>query len=317
MKFIPYHELAGRPNIVVDGEGTDGTMLTLSHWPGSGSPSELAADLSTQIAFRYLDTPTAHVAAEAASNNHYDQDGVCGVFAVLEPEQALQRRDMLIDIASAGDFETFRSRDAARISMALAAFGDEERSPIASALAGRSYPDQVGSAMDHVLPRLAEMIDNPAPYKALWEEEDARLAADDAAIASGRVTIEEAPDIDLAILTAPEGYGPGYHDDQWSGGCHPMAIHNRTQRFRVLVVQGSRFIVRYRYETWVNFMSRPVLPRVDLKPLAAMLSNEDSVPWKFDGVGHMTPALHTQGGAESSLGAARFRELVGTFLRAS
>ena len=38
MKFIPYHQLAKTPNIVVDGEAQQGTLLTLSHWPKSGTP---------------------------------------------------------------------------------------------------------------------------------------------------------------------------------------------------------------------------------------------------------------------------------------
>jgi hypothetical protein len=315
MEFIPYHELGGRPNVVVDGEGTAGTVLTLSHWPGSGSPPELAADLSTQIAFRYLDTPSMHVDAGAVSNNHYDQDGLCGVFTVLEPEAASARREMLVDVASAGDFETFRSRDAARISMTLAAYGDEDRSPIAAQLAGRSYPDQTGIVMEHLLPRLAGMIDNPAAHKTVWEDEDARLAADEEAIARGRITIEERPDLDLAIVTVPEAYRPHAGDEQWTGSCHPMAVHNRTARHRILVVQGRRYAVRYRYETWVVFVSRPVAKRVDLKPLARELSSDEPAGrWVFDGVGALTPSLRLEGAQESAIAPEAFRARVEAFL---
>lgn len=305
MKYVPYHELGGRPNIVVDGEGTDGTVLTLSHWPGSGTPPELAADLSTQIAFRYLETPSAHVSAEAVSNNHFDEDGICGVFTVLEPGEARARRALLIDVASAGDFSTYASRNAARISMALMAFEDSDRSPIASALAGRSYPDQVGIVMTELLPRLTEMLDHPDRYEDLWKEEDARLSESEEAIARGLVTIEEAPEFDLAIVTVPEAFGE----------VHPMAVYNRTSRHRIMTLQPHRCTVRYRYETWVTFVSRPVMPRVDLKPLARRLGEQDSTTWTFDGIGHITPTLRPAG--DSSLAPERFRDVVESFLRSA
>src|SRR5687768_1250126 len=115
MEYVAWDELGGRPSIIVDGYPAEGTVLTLSHWRGSGSPEELADDLSTQIAFRYLDRPDLAVDAEAVSNNHFDEDGLCGIFAVLHPGEALARRDRLIQVASTGDFDTFQDRDMARV----------------------------------------------------------------------------------------------------------------------------------------------------------------------------------------------------------
>src|SRR5438093_8265778 len=101
MRFVPYHELAGAPSVIVDGSGADGTVLTLSHWPRSGTPWPLKDDLSTQIVFRYLKQPELHVAPEAVPNNHFDEDGLAGVFALLHPEQAFAIRPLLEDVASA------------------------------------------------------------------------------------------------------------------------------------------------------------------------------------------------------------------------
>ncbi|MGH2829107.1 MAG: DUF6687 family protein [Actinomycetota bacterium] len=80
MRYIPWDDLDGRPSIVVDGYPAEGTVLTLSHWRGAGTPEELADDLSTQIAFRYLDRPDLAVVADAVSNNHFDEvvDAVAG-----------------------------------------------------------------------------------------------------------------------------------------------------------------------------------------------------------------------------------------------
>src|SRR4051794_23739606 len=101
MRYVPYPELDGRPNVIVDGAGTDATVLTLSHCPGSTVPSALAADLSAEIAVKYLEHPEHHVAADVVSNNHLDEDGLMGVFALVDPGFALAHRDLLVDVARA------------------------------------------------------------------------------------------------------------------------------------------------------------------------------------------------------------------------
>ncbi len=61
--FVAYEELSRTPNIVVDGSGNAATVITLSHWPKSGTPQALKADTSTEIVFNYLATPRFHVTA--------------------------------------------------------------------------------------------------------------------------------------------------------------------------------------------------------------------------------------------------------------
>ena len=66
-------DLADTPNIVVDGAGNAATLIALSHWPKSGTPHALKADSSAEIVFKYLESPEFHVAADAITNNHFDQ----------------------------------------------------------------------------------------------------------------------------------------------------------------------------------------------------------------------------------------------------
>ena len=51
MRFRPYDQVTVS-NIVVDGSPRDNTLLTLSHWPKSGTPPELKADTSAEIALK-------------------------------------------------------------------------------------------------------------------------------------------------------------------------------------------------------------------------------------------------------------------------
>ncbi len=279
MKYVSYDASRDVPNVIVDGAANDSTVLTLSHWPGTLAPTELRADLSAQMAFRFLDwsgRDDVLAQAQVVSNNHFDQDGLVGIFTLVDPEAALERRDFLIDVAAAGDFGTFRNRDAARVSMAIAAWPD---------------PDY-----DELLGPLVEMCDHPDHFKSLWADEDAELAASEAAIVAGRARIEEVPALDLAIVTidGDETDHPGRRFTHIeTSGIHPMAVYNATDCFRVLLVRDGWYEFTHRYETWVQYQTRRPLPRVDLTELAAELTTLEpaSAQWTFDPVGGLTPRL--------------------------
>jgi hypothetical protein len=317
MRYVPWDELHGQPNIIVDGYPAEGTLVTLSHWEGSGSPEEIADDLSTQIAFRYLDRPDLHVSVEAVSNNHFDEDGLSGIYAVLEPEAALARREQIIDVASAGDFGVFKERDAARLAFALLTLADEDRSPFASELASKRYPEQSALLYSEGLARYPEMLVAPDRFRDLWEQEDAWLSDSEKLAESGALTIEEHPDIDLAIVRLPETGAAPFSSPADMLGLHQSAIHNRTTMFRVLVTRGNRYLVHYRYETWVRYVSRPTMKRVDLSPLADELTARETSPvgWKFDGNDGLTPRLRTEAGIESTLSPDEFIDSVTEYLR--
>ena len=101
LRFEPYGATADVANIVVDGAPNASTVLTLTHWPGIAQPPGLAADLSAEMAFRYLDQRPEHDPASVVTNNHFDQDGLVGIFALTNPEEARRHRDVLIDVAAA------------------------------------------------------------------------------------------------------------------------------------------------------------------------------------------------------------------------
>src|SRR5690349_21776182 len=95
MEYVAYGEIGDRANVIVDGAGTPSTLLTLSHWPGAPTPEVLKADLSAEIAFRYLDRPDLHVDADVVSNNHFDEDGLMSLYALVDPDGAMARRALV------------------------------------------------------------------------------------------------------------------------------------------------------------------------------------------------------------------------------
>jgi hypothetical protein len=304
LRYDRYDRTTDRPNVIVDGSANEGTVLTISHWPGSPPlPASVQADLSAQMAFRYLDhDEVLHDGAEVVSNNHFDQDGLVGVFALVHPDEAMARRAVLEDVAAAGDFGTYQLRDAARVSMVIAAWADPERAALGP-LSG-DYADDVAWLYGEGLGRLAELVDDIDRHRALWGDEDRQLSESEAAVAAGTVAIDEVADVDVAVVTVPDGhwwtghrFGGGRHYD----GVHPMAVDNATACNGLLLVAAGTYRFTYRYETWVQYRSRSLRPRVDLVPLADRLSALDDVEWTADAVDVLTPDLGPVGGAPSSL----------------
>ena len=140
--FVADEELKQTPNIVVDGLGNATTVITLSHWPKSGTPHALKADTSTEIVFNYLESPRFHTAASLVSNDHFDEDGLAGIYALIEPEAASAMRDLVVGAVHAGDFATYRNRQAARVAYTISAFVGPQQSPLDRAIFKMPYADQ-------------------------------------------------------------------------------------------------------------------------------------------------------------------------------
>ena len=175
----------------------------------------------------------------------------------------------------------YRSRRAARIAFAIAAHVDPATTPLPRSLFDRPAAQVVEGlyrALLDVLPPLLADVDG---YRSLWAREDAALTRTEQLIDVGRITIEEQPELDLAVVQGPAG-----------GEWHPMAVHTRTAATRLLLVHGPRVEFRYRYESWVQMASRRPGLRVDLTALAGDLTREDGVAgrWRFEGVRAHHPA---------------------------
>jgi hypothetical protein len=318
-RYSGYTASETEPNVVVDGSPNDNTVLTLTHWPGYPQPSGYQFDLSAEMAFHYLDAPLDHAPAEIVTNNHFDQDGLVGVHALIEPEQSLPHRELLIDTAAAGDFAKYRDRRAARASMTIDAYADVERSPIADRLTG-SYDAQCVALYEETIPLLVAIATDNERFRDLWADEDAELTSSEQLIGDGTVTIEDMPEVDLAVVTIPE-HEQTRRGHRFAGesfeGVHPMALHNATGRLRLLVVHGRRYKFVDRYETWVQYRSRPTLRRVDMRPLAERLmdSERGSAEWTAAAPGSLTPTMLVRG--ESTLDADVVRKMVLGHLTAS
>jgi hypothetical protein len=316
LPFVPFSRLEGIPNVVVDGAAGADTRLVLSHWPGSMTPDAVRDDLSAQIAVAALDHPELFDGIAAVSNNHFDQDGLMSVYALVDPDGALARRDRVIDVARAGDFGWYEDRASARIAMAIAVMTDPELSPLDPAVF--SEGDTTDALYEACLPGVEALLDDVEATRALWADEDDHLASSDTAIADGTVSITEHAQLDLAVVLVPDerpARSAHRFTVAWSGAVHPMAVNRATTCLRVLTLHGRRARLECRYETWVQLVSRPVLPRPDLRVLAERLDDaEGDERWHADPPGALTPVLTLRDGLESSLSTHRLVGEIATWL---
>lgn len=317
-RFVPYRQAALAPNIVIDGTPNDNTALPLSHWPKSGTPWELKADTSVEVVFNYLDSRDRHIGVEPVTNDHFDEDGMIGLWCMIHPEAALEQRELLCDASRAGDFGTYRDRRAARIAFTISRLVDTELSPWGAETFPEDYPDYCVLVYGRLLEMFADILGDLDGHRALWADEDALLSASEAALEGGEATIEEIAGVDLAVVRVPADWPerPAHRfTQQRQVMIHPMAVHNRTDCNRIATISGDRISFSYRYESWVQMVSQRPPARVDLAPLAGELSAREGAgrTWNFDGVAQITPVLAPVDG-RSSLGESVFLETLQTAL---
>jgi len=319
MNYLAYHLLGNTENIIVDGRRNNHTRLTLSHWPGNETPPELKADLSAEIVLNYLESPQHQVDVQTVSNNHFDADGLMGLWALLNPKQALDRRQLLIDVASAGDFGVCLDREAARVSFVLDSWADAERSPLNQEVFQLPYMELTAVLYEETLKRLENILDRVEYLEQFWIAEDRLLDHTQEQIAAGNITIEEHPHIDLAVVTLPEPAETARKQEisqPWDKLIQTLGIHNETAMMRVLLRQANRYELYFRYETWVEFVSRKLMPRVDMTTFATDLQSreEPGCIWEFEDIDALQPRLRLTGTAESKIGPAEFQDRLASYL---
>jgi hypothetical protein len=299
----------------VDGAPRAGTVLTLSHWPGTPTPPELWADLSAEIALRALARPDLlPEGVDVASVDHYDADGAISLALLCVDGLAEAHGDLLVEAARAGDFAVVTSRSAALVAFALGAILEIDCRAAESSAGDDGPPgflSRSGQAASRALEILPELAEDPSRHETLWRAEADAFDASVAALAEGWATIEIRPAHDLAVVRVDTTH-PHAPAAAWGGApLHRAAVHSFTDQLRVATVAGERFELRYRYESWVRLVSRRPRGRVDLTAAARELDRAEpgTAHWEFDGAGAVTGALHLAADEGSSLSAEHFLEV--------
>jgi hypothetical protein len=237
------------------------------------------------------------------------------MYTLVDPANAGRHRDLMIGASRAGDFAIYREAPAARLAFVLAAYFDPATSPLPADVFGGSAAAQVASLYTHMLRELPRLLEDFETETRHWETEWEHLQASEAAIAEGRVVIDELPELELAIVRVPADMPARpvrRYLTRWQRSVHPFAVHNVTDCSRLVWIKGATLEFQYRYESWIQLASRRPAPRIDLDGLAELLNQRESGGgrWTFEGIGEVAPRLHHPGSCRSSIDSDTFLALL-------
>jgi hypothetical protein len=197
---------------------------------------------------------------------------------------------------------------------------DKTTSPLSRDLFSGCERQQVSAFYRKILERLPDILADLDAYREFWEAQDLHLDESERLIADGTVSIEEFPDDDLAVVTIPDDLPPRrvrrYLNTE-QASIHPFAIQTATQCNRIIRVQNGGFEFQYRYESWVQFVSRRPLFRVALNGLVIRLNvlEQAAGSWRCESVTDVIPRLFLEGTNQSSLSVDEFVSETQAYLR--
>jgi hypothetical protein len=278
------------PHLSVDGMTPVGPNL--SHWPGNRTPPRWKADLSTGIALRFCRAPAAERAeflgdAELVLNDHYDTDGFGALLAVLRPDLAIAKEELLLAAAATGDFgcwQTWRGFAIDRIVVGLAG----PASPVHAAFAGITDPTELSlRRYQWLLDHAEAVLNGTGQFQAIYADELARVQHELERGLGGAVDRRRHDGLGFAVVHS-------------QGPLHRLTLNTLAGAYRVLHARHDPDGVRYRYhdrtESWFELVTFHPLPRLDLRPLAEHLARlepaHDGASWQADPPSEPIPELY-------------------------
>lgn len=316
-QFVAFDKLDDLPHVVVDSGPTASTELVLSHWPGVDTPVSLKADLSAGIVMNYLKSDYPQLNLSVVSTSHFDMDGLVSVYAMINPEQVMQDWHLWLNLASAGDFRHSQLADARKLVAVCEAWATPDRSPLGEKAFQQPIDRITEMLFQDLLPQLDDICRNLQTHKVFWEESETAYANTWKMVNDGLITVENDNDHELSIIRLSDSLIEQLshqHQMQYFG-LNAYVIHEIAQHFTVFLCLGSHYQIVQRYETWVQYCSRPIYLRRDFAALVELLNEMEGNKWHYDGVWKLAPMMCLTSPQGSQLDYLRLFSLVCSFIK--
>jgi uncharacterized protein DUF6687 len=254
MRFVAYtKDIDEVDKILVDGNEA-GRGLQLSHWPGNTTPRRLKADLSVEIALRFVTDPDHQALVrgrEIVTNDHYDTDGLLAAWVVLNPGVAADHAGALIAAAEAGDFYEFTNPDALKLDLTVQAFAEPGRSPLTTSSSQISRSELEQRATEELLRLLPDLLYDVTGYEELWRDGYERIVQRLGWFNDGRVRVREWPQERLSTIETLEILDH-FARNLFASGHRILEA--------VLQDEGTSYVLHYREFLWYDIVSRSTTP---------------------------------------------------------
>lgn len=290
MEFIPYLDLKqhAEETVVVDSYHPS-AAYTLSHWRGLDLSPELRADTSTEICLKAIAQNHPALNCTYVTNNHFDIDGFCGIWAMQTPEKALEYRETLSRLALIGDFrEAAPLNEASLRAIKLACWLNKLETelfyaPFDAGLFEEKEARLCVPKFDYFLPRFGEALENPEIVREHWEKEFEEIVKGISTLSAQNITLLEEERLQIISLPEASHY---YVHFAWS---YPADMV-------LSILPGNRYELEYKYTTWVD-TARSAFPRLNMQALAKELNalEESTHTWTYETVTDTGPILRLDG----------------------
>ncbi|MCA8947360.1 MAG: hypothetical protein KDB29_14090 [Planctomycetes bacterium] len=276
------------PEVCVSVDGNAPGRLNLSHWPGNRTPVRFRHDLSTGMCIKLAESKDRLETLRGittVTNNHWDTDGACSVFAVMQPALALVNAPTLLSAAIAGDFGQFGTPEGVKLDLTLTALTKRHDSPVAS----DRFTDDLErrqAQYEYALELIPRLLVNPDLHADWFAQEFWSIQQDLRTLREDDAELERFDTLDFCVVTSDRDL-------------HETAVNTVTGCDRILSVVtgddgGYRYKLRLTTLSWFDLLTGPPRQRLDWSDLNDRLNEEAAGPdgrWVCDDLKDPTPAL--------------------------
>ncbi len=277
-------QLEGRADVLcVDGVFDCGRNL--SHWPGHRTPPHLRHDLSTGICLNLAADPGRAQflrGVEIVANNHYDTDGLCSLFAALEPEAALSLKAPLLRAAAAGDLEQVENSNALAFDCIVSELSHHLRSPLIEEVEGLDDDRRHEVCYRWLLERVPEILTEPETHAEMWRETVRGFEEEMATFEGGESNVEWRPVSKIALIRSARPLHTHALVTAANRRCDGGRLFGRVARILSVVGTPSGTLYRFIHAThsWFDFVT-PIPRRFELAEVARTLQSKEEADGRW------------------------------------
>eukprot|EP00241_Pyramimonas_parkeae_P017185 CAMPEP_0114291176 /NCGR_PEP_ID=MMETSP0059-20121206/8342_1 /TAXON_ID=36894 /ORGANISM="Pyramimonas parkeae, Strain CCMP726" /LENGTH=628 /DNA_ID=CAMNT_0001412647 /DNA_START=195 /DNA_END=2082 /DNA_ORIENTATION=+ len=249
------------------------TCPTLTHHKGGRTPDDFKADTSGETVLNAIKAEADVLnQVKFVTCNHYDIDGLVAVWAAMHPTEALKHHDLLRQASIIGDLrELDLDAPMAKEALHLCCWSNAvERSLFYRPFDG-SESEGANEKYGYFLPRLRDVLIGLERGKASsvcseGQEEYAQVVDHLRVVCEPSCVKKAIPEHSLIVLTPAHPV-------------HYYALFSKTIGYDVLLTMypGNRYELECKYTGYVDIVSRPVMPRIDMSPLVKFLNTLETL----------------------------------------
>ena len=283
-KFIPFSEIKNLEKlIIVDGQHAQG--LVLSHWKGANKIPELAADTSGEIVLNAIQVNWKGIDYPNITATHFDIDGFVGVWALFHQALAKKYDAVLRQVAIIGDFRHFdaNNEDAITALKLVCWLNAVEKAEFYRPFGSSDELDDCVAKFHYFLPRFEAVLAHPDAFESDWRPEFEAVLSGIDKMKNAKVRTYENIGLYVVEIEEPIHY-------------YALMGERTTYDMVLSLYTNKRYELEIKYTTWVDIVSRPTLPRLNMQPLVAQLNaieNSDHT-WFCDKITDTGPILRLE-----------------------